>query len=292
MRLSLGHRRRPPPPHSAASNWNFTSTSFILPLTHISDAMSADHRPSPTEEDVEEFLLSCRYGELEEVRVFAELYGWPAVISARDERGNTALHMVCGNGHLGELIRLCGESSELIVETLQYLLPHLPPDFLTVTNEAGTPALHFAIINNQVDVVQVLSNLSEEKGGGLPLLKVCLTYGLASAGAHGQQKNAAGRDALAAAVFAGEGKEQVAGWIEGFVWKAEGGDEEEYESQVQAEVGNVEEDVKVEGQAEGRDGVEEVAKRLPEINLGETDRLDSVSDDQADCQDLSSSHEQ
>ena len=254
--------------------------------------MSADHRPSPTGEDVEEFLLSCRYGELEEVQVFAELYGWPAVISARDERGNTALHMVCGNGHLGELNRVCDGSSELIIETLHYLLPHLPPDFLTVTNEAGTPALHFAIINNQVDVVQVLSNLSEEKGGGLPLLKVCCTSRLLSARADGQQKNAAGRDALAAAGFAGEGKEQVAGWIEGFVWKAEGGDEEEYESQVQAEVGNVEEDVKVEGQAEGQDGVEEVAKRLPEISLGETDRLDSVSDDQADCQDLSISHEQ
>ena len=40
-----------------------------------------------------------------------------------------------------------------------------------------------------------------------------------------QQKNAAGRDALAEAIFAGEGKEEVAGWIEGFLWRVEGGDD-------------------------------------------------------------------
>lgn len=38
-----------------------------------------------------------------------------------------------------------------------------------------------------------------------------------------QQKNAAGRDAFREALFAGEGKEEVAGWIEGFLWRVEGG---------------------------------------------------------------------
>ena len=42
-----------------------------------------------------------------------------------------------------------------------------------------------------------------------------------------QQKNAAGRDAFAEALFAGEGKEEVAGWIEGFLWRVEGGEAEE-----------------------------------------------------------------
>lgn len=42
-----------------------------------------------------------------------------------------------------------------------------------------------------------------------------------------QQKNRAGRDAFSEALFAGEGKEEVAGYIEGYLWKAEGGDDEE-----------------------------------------------------------------
>jgi hypothetical protein len=33
------------------------------------------------------------------------------------------------------------------------------------------------------------------------------------------------RDAFAEAVFAGEGKEEVAGWIEGFLWRFERGEE-------------------------------------------------------------------
>ena len=57
--------------------------------------------PDPTPEEVEDFLLSCRYGEVEEVKQFGEQYGWDEVVKARDERGNTALHMCCGNGHVG-----------------------------------------------------------------------------------------------------------------------------------------------------------------------------------------------
>jgi hypothetical protein len=54
------------------------------------------------EEEVEELLLSCRYGELEGVQAFVTAYGWDAVASARDERGSSGLHMCCGNGHTGE----------------------------------------------------------------------------------------------------------------------------------------------------------------------------------------------
>lgn len=61
--------------------------------------MSATTQATP--EQVEDMLLSCRYGELEELEAFAKEFGWDAVTSARDERGNTALHMACGNGHLG-----------------------------------------------------------------------------------------------------------------------------------------------------------------------------------------------
>ena len=57
---------------------------------------------TPSEEIVDEFLLSCRYGELDEVKEFVEKYGKEAVVVAKDNRGNTALHMCCANGHVGE----------------------------------------------------------------------------------------------------------------------------------------------------------------------------------------------
>jgi hypothetical protein len=57
---------------------------------------------TPSPEQVEELLLSCRYGELEEVKAFVEEFGVEAVVSARDERGNSAVHMCCGNNHVGE----------------------------------------------------------------------------------------------------------------------------------------------------------------------------------------------
>ena len=56
---------------------------------------------SPTPEDTEELLLITRYGELDELRSFIEKFGTKPLTDARDEDGNTILHMVCGNGHLG-----------------------------------------------------------------------------------------------------------------------------------------------------------------------------------------------
>jgi ankyrin repeat protein len=65
-------------------------------ITHV--AMST----KPTEEQVEELLLSCRYGDLEDVKAFVEQFGVDPVQQARDDRGNNVLHMCCGNGHAGE----------------------------------------------------------------------------------------------------------------------------------------------------------------------------------------------
>ena len=68
----------------------------------------------PTAEEIEDVLLSCRYGELEEVKAFAEQYGWDALSTARDDRGNSVLHMCCGNGHVG-LSQASQSSSELML---------------------------------------------------------------------------------------------------------------------------------------------------------------------------------
>ena len=55
----------------------------------------------PTEEECEELLLSCRYGELEEIKLFVEQFGVESLPNIMDENMNTVLHMTCGNGHLG-----------------------------------------------------------------------------------------------------------------------------------------------------------------------------------------------
>lgn len=57
--------------------------------------------PTPTADDNEELLLSCRYGDLDDVRAFVEKFGAEAATAARDENGNTVLHMTCANGHEG-----------------------------------------------------------------------------------------------------------------------------------------------------------------------------------------------
>ena len=55
----------------------------------------------PTDEECEDILLSCRYGELDEVKQFINHFGVEALQTVVDENGNTVLHMICGNGHQG-----------------------------------------------------------------------------------------------------------------------------------------------------------------------------------------------
>lgn len=57
-------------------------------------------------------------------------------------------------------------------DVLKYLLPFLSSSGLTAVNENGSPPLHWAIMNNHVAIVQLLIEVPEEKGGGVPLLKV------------------------------------------------------------------------------------------------------------------------
>ncbi|WWC95415.1 hypothetical protein V866_002278 [Kwoniella sp. B9012] len=188
-------------------------------------------KPTPVTEDIEEVLLSARYGEVDELKEFVEKFGAGPLAEARDERGNTVLHMCCGNGH---------------IDVLNYLLPLVPKELLSRTNEAGSPPLHWAVSNNHVACVKALVELSEEQGGGLPLLK---------------QTNASNRDAFAESIFAGEGKEEVSGWIEGYLYKVEGGgDEEEPPKDAQVEEGEGE--VKV---IEGDDLVREEAEKVEEL---------------------------
>ncbi|WVR08004.1 hypothetical protein IAU60_005048 [Kwoniella sp. DSM 27419] len=178
-------------------------------------------RPAPTTEEVEDILLSARYGELDEIKDFVNKYGEGPLETARDERGNTVLHMCCGNGHL---------------DVLKHLIPLVPNSLLQQTNEAGSPPIHWAVANNHVTCVQALVELPEEQGGGLPLLK---------------------------SIFAGEGKEEVSGWIEGYLYRVEGGDDED-DRAPDSEVKAMEGDDMVKAEAEA---VDELAEQTEEVKL-------------------------
>ncbi|KAH9920964.1 cytoplasmic protein [Fomitopsis serialis] len=136
---------------------------------------------TPTADDIEDLLLSCRYGDLEDVQQFVDRFGPDPLNDARDERGNTVLHMAAGNGH---------------TETLEYLLRHVSPALLSAQNDARSTALHWAALNSHLAVAQALVKFPN--GPGLDLIDV---------------KNEAGRTPL--------GEAENVGWEEGAKWFVE-----------------------------------------------------------------------
>ncbi|KAJ7286850.1 ankyrin repeat-containing domain protein [Mycena rebaudengoi] len=152
--------------------------------------------PVPTTDDKDELLLSCRYGDVDDVKLFVEQFGFDAVADVRDDNGNTPIHMLCGNGH---------------TDLLDYLLPHIPPALLSARNSAQSTPLHWAALNAHLEVVQKLVQFPD--GPGIDLIDI---------------KNAAGRSPL--------GEAENAGWEEGAKWLVQmmkldpGGDAKEGEA--------------------------------------------------------------
>jgi hypothetical protein len=58
----------------------------------------------PTDDERDNLLLAGRYGDFEDVQLFVVQHAATAIADIRDENGNSILHMVCANGHLGEYI--------------------------------------------------------------------------------------------------------------------------------------------------------------------------------------------
>jgi uncharacterized protein len=54
-----------------------------------------------SEDEKEDVLLACRYGDIEDVKQFVEKFGSQPLADIRDDNNNSVLHMACGNGHLG-----------------------------------------------------------------------------------------------------------------------------------------------------------------------------------------------
>ncbi|KAF8504901.1 cytoplasmic protein [Russula emetica] len=135
-------------------------------------------RATPSPDDTDDLLLSCRYGDSDDVKSFIDRFGTTPVGEARDENGNNVLHMASANGH---------------IELLDMLLPVVPSSLLSTSNRAGSTALHWAALNAQLAAVR---RLVEFPGGpGIDLIDI---------------KNAAGRSPLAEA--------EAAGWDEGAKW--------------------------------------------------------------------------
>lgn len=75
-------------------------TNFSQRLSHLRAIVMDPPAPSP--DDSEDLLLSCRYGDIDDVKSFIDRFGRATVGEARDENGNNVLHMASANGHLGE----------------------------------------------------------------------------------------------------------------------------------------------------------------------------------------------
>jgi hypothetical protein len=50
----------------------------------------------------EDILLSCRYGDIEDVQAFIKEFGTASLAEIRDQSGNSILHMISANGHIGK----------------------------------------------------------------------------------------------------------------------------------------------------------------------------------------------
>lgn len=62
----------------------------------------------PTPDEIEDLMLSSRFGDLQDIQSFIFQHGLPSLADARDDQGNTVLHMLCANGYLGQFSSLIG----------------------------------------------------------------------------------------------------------------------------------------------------------------------------------------
>jgi ankyrin repeat protein len=71
-------------------------------LLEMSEADSITFpRPNPSDDEIEDAILSARYGDVDDLTVFVSTFGADALADARDGNGNSALHMAAANGHIG-----------------------------------------------------------------------------------------------------------------------------------------------------------------------------------------------
>ena len=94
---------------------------------------------TPTPDDLDELLLSCRYGDTEDIQQFIDRFGPDALATAHDDAGNTVLHMVAGNGHTG--MSPCRTSPALPASASPHCTAHTLPISRTVLPPASRSAV-------------------------------------------------------------------------------------------------------------------------------------------------------
>ena len=77
-------------------------------------APSTQTSATPSRDELEDIILSARYGELEEIQEFVKKYGIASIAEHVDERGNGCLHMAAANGHNGQSALIAGLSHCII----------------------------------------------------------------------------------------------------------------------------------------------------------------------------------
>lgn len=105
--------------------------------------------------DIQDLVLSTRYGDLDELKQLLQKHFAAAtdqvdslpsnqlapLFLAKDPNGQTATHMAAANGHLN---------------CLEFILLHLAPTQVNVTNEEGSTPLHWASLNGHLECVKLL----------------------------------------------------------------------------------------------------------------------------------------
>ncbi|KNE99302.1 hypothetical protein PSTG_07420 [Puccinia striiformis f. sp. tritici PST-78] len=99
---------------------------------------------SPSSEELEDLILSCRYGDLDDVREFVARFGSSALDDYTDEHGNSCLHMAAANGH------------EDVVEYLLTNLSKLSSIHRSNEPPARNTPLHWAAMNHHLNVLKKL----------------------------------------------------------------------------------------------------------------------------------------
>src|SRR5260221_12543390 len=124
--------------------------------------------PLPNAEELEDVLLACRYGDIDDVRAFVDKYGIEVLSNARDEQQNTVLHMTAANGHDGEFCPFqksihtrstrSHTNGDFItyIDVLLYLLPLLPSSLSAAQNISQSTPLHWATVNKHLPTIKLL----------------------------------------------------------------------------------------------------------------------------------------
>ena len=113
--------------------------------------------------DQEEVIFAARLNEVEEVEEAVKEYGVDAVLSARDERGNSMLHMVSANNHLELLKKVVSvdDADDAFINTHKDALAAA----VLHQNESKSTALHWAATNGNKELAVYLCDLAKKLGG-------------------------------------------------------------------------------------------------------------------------------